>query len=187
MAKTANDVRVGNIIDHQGKLWRVLKTDHVKPGKGGAFVQMEMKAIKEGTKLNERFRSTENIETAHYEEKEFQFLFEDGDNVTIMDNETYEQQEISKELFGGKEAYLQDGMTITLEVAQDQIIAARVPNQVVLEITEAEAVVKGQTAAGSNKPAMLENGIRVMVPQFIESGDKIIVSTAEDEYVKRAE
>lgn len=187
MSKIANDVRVGNIIVHQNKMWRVLKLDHVKPGKGGAFCQMELKELKQGTKLNERFRSTETIDVAMFEEKKMQYLFSSDNIITLMDNETYEQLEINSELFNGNEIFLQDGMEITLEMAEGEIIEAKVPTQVTLEITEAEAVVKGQTAAGSNKPAILENGVRVMVPTFVGAGDKVIVNTEEKAYVKRAE
>lgn len=187
MSKIANDVRVGNIIVHQNKMWRVLKLDHVKPGKGGAFCQMELKDIKHGTKLNERFRSTETIDVAMFEEKKLQYLFNTDNIITLMDNETYEQMEINSELFNGNEIFLQDGMEITLEMAEGEIIEAKVPTQVTLEITEAEAVVKGQTAAGSNKPAILENGVRVMVPTFVAAGDKVVVNTEDRTYVKRAE
>lgn len=187
MAKSANDVKVGNILDYKNGLWRVLKSEHVKPGKGGAFCQMELKEIKTGTKLNERFRSTETLDVAHFEEKKMQYLFIDGDKVTLMDPNTYEQTEINLELFGGGEVFLQDGATVTLEVAAEQIIAARVPAHVTLEVTEAEAVVKGQTVSTSNKPAVLENGVKVMVPQFIEAGDKIVVNTEDSTYSKRAE
>jgi elongation factor P len=187
MAKIANDVRVGNIIVHDKRLWRVLKTEHVKPGKGGAFCQMELKDIKVGTKLNERFRSSEQMDIAIFEEQEAQYLFTTGDVITVMDNTTYEQTELNKELFSGNDIYLKDGMTITLELVQGEIVAAKVPAHVTLEVTEAEAVVKGQTASGSNKPAILENGVRVMVPQFINAGDRIIVHTENQTYVKRAE
>ncbi len=187
MAKSANDVKVGNIIDYKGGLWRVLKSEHVKPGKGGAFCQMELKEIKQGTKLNERFRSTETIDVAHFEEEKLQYLFHDDSHVTLMDPNTFEQKEINLALFNGLDVYLQDGMEVTLEIAADQIIAAKVPIHVTLEITEAEAVVKGQTVSTSNKPAIMENGVKVMVPQFVEAGMKIIVHTEEGTYVKRAE
>lgn len=187
MAKIANDIRVGNIMVHQGKLWKVLKTEHVKPGKGGAFCQVEMKDIKVGTKLNERFRSSEQIEIAIFEEQAVQYLFSEGDIITLMDNTTYEQTEINKELFNGDDIFLKDGMKITLELVQGEIVAAKVPMLVTLEIAETESVVKGQTASGSNKPAILENGVRVMVPQFINAGDRIIYHTEEKTYVKRAE
>lgn len=183
----ANDLRVGNILNYRNGLWRVLKTEHVKPGKGGAFVQVEMKELKQGTKANERLRSDESVDIAHFESKEFQFLFTSGDMITLMDKQTYDQVEVNKSYFNGQDIFLTDGMDVTVEFAQDQMIAAYVPTHVVLEVVEAEAVVKGQTAAGSNKPAILSNGMRVMVPQFIEAGVKVIVNTNESTYVKRAE
>jgi len=183
----ANDLRVGNIIEYQNRLWKILKTEHVKPGKGGAFVQVEMKELKNGTKANERLRSDETVSIAHYEEKEYQYLFTSGNLVTLMDNTTYEQIEVDASIFNGKDIFLTDGMIVHVQYAQDTIIEATVPTHVTLEIVEAEGVVKGQTAAGSNKPAILSNGIRVMVPQFIESGVKIIVNTNDSTYVKRAE
>ena len=183
----ANDLRVGNILNYRNSLWKVLKTEHVKPGKGGAFVQVEMKDIKHGTKANERLRSDESIDVAHFEVKEYQYLFSEGNLVTLMDNNTYDQVEIEKSYFDGQEIFLKDGMKVTCEYAQDQLIAAFVPNHVELEIVEAEAVVKGQTAAGGNKPAILENGVRIMVPQFISAGTKVVVDTREQTYVRRAE
>ncbi len=183
----ANDIRVGNIIEHKNGLWRVLKTEHVKPGKGGAFVQVEMKEVKNGTKANERLRSDESVSIAHYEERHYQYLFRSGNLITIMDKENYEQVEIDASYFDGKDVYLTDGMDVSVEYAQDTMVAAHVPTHVTLQIVEAEAVVKGQTAAGSNKPAKMENGLRVMVPQFIESGTRIIVNTNDNTYVKRAE
>lgn len=183
----ANDIRVGNILNYRNGLWKVLKTEHVKPGKGGAFVQVEMKELKQGTKANERLRSDESVDIAHFESKEFQYLFSSGDLITLMDKSTYDQVEISKSYFNGQEIFLTDGMDVTVEYAQDQMIAAYVPTHVTLEVVEAEAVVKGQTAAGSNKPAKLSNGMRVMVPQFIEAGVRVIVNTNDNTYVKRAE
>lgn len=183
----ANDLRVGNVLDYQNKLWRVLKTEHVKPGKGGAFVQVELKELKQGTKANERLRSDETVNIAHFEEKEYQYLFRSGNLITLMDNQTYDQIEIDASLFGGQDIFLKDNMEVYVEYAKDTMIAAKVPTMVTLEIVEAEAVVKGQTASGSNKPAILENGIRIMVPQFIEAGTKVIVNTTDSSYVKRAE
>jgi elongation factor P len=183
----ANDLRVGNVLDYQNKLWRVLKTEHVKPGKGGAFVQVELKELKQGTKANERLRSDETVNIAHFEEKEYQYLFRSGNLITLMDNQTYDQIEIDANLFGGADIFLKDNMEVYVEYAKDTMISAKVPTMVTLEIVEAEAVVKGQTASGSNKPAILENGIRIMVPQFIEAGTKVIVNTTDSSYVKRAE
>ncbi len=187
MSKIANDIRVGNIIIHEKKLWKVLKTEHVKPGKGGAFVQMEMKELKAGTKLNQRFRSEETIDVAHFEVKDYQYLFTNGNMITLMDSIDYEQVEVNKDLFHGTDIYLQDGMKVIMEIAEDQMISANVPTEVTLTITEAEGVVKGQTASGSNKPAILENGVRVMVPQFVATGDRVVVKTADSTYVRRAE
>jgi len=183
----ANDLRVGNILDYQGKLWKVLKTEHVKPGKGGAFVQVEMKELKHGTKANERLRSDETVNIAHHEEREFQYLYRSGNVITLMDNVNYEQLELDASNFNGMDVFLADGMKVYVEYAQDTLVAATVPNHVTLEVVEAEGVVKGQTQSGSNKPAKMENGVRVMVPQFISAGDRIIVSTADSSYVKRAE
>jgi elongation factor P len=186
MAKIANDIRVGNILDYEGKLWRVLKTEHVKPGKGGAFCQVEMKEIRQGTKLNQRFRSEETIEVAHYEERDFQYLFTDGNNVTLMDPNNYEQIEVNIETFGAQKVFLQDGMKIVLEYAQDQIVGARVPAHITLKVAETEAAIKNQTASGSNKPAIMENGVRVMVPAFINVDDMLVVRTEDSTYVNRA-
>jgi len=183
----ANDVRVGNIINFRNGLWRVLKTEHVKPGKGGAFVQVELKELKQGTKANERLRSDETVDIAHFETREYQYLFSSGEISTLMDKNTYDQIEVNNSYFNGQHIFLMDGMDITVEYAQDQMIAAYVPTHVTLEVVEAEAVVKGQTASGSNKPAKLANGLRVMVPQFIEAGVKVVVNTNENTYVKRAE
>jgi elongation factor P len=186
MSKNANSIRVGNIIILENKMWRVLKTMHTMPGKGGAFVQMELKDIKVGTKRNERFRSEEKVDTAHFEDRPFQYLFRNGAEITLMDNENYEQIEVDEELFGENHVFLQDGMTVKIEIAEDQLIAAKVPTMVTVKIAETEGVVKGQTAAGSNKPAILENGVRVMVPTFIEVDDLVVVNTEEGTYIERA-
>ncbi len=183
----ANDVRVGNILNYKNGLWKVLKTEHVKPGKGGAFVQVELKELKHGTKANERLRSDETVDIAHFEEREYQYLYSSGDLITVMDKQTYDQLEVNSSYFDGQEVYLTDGMDVYIEYAQDQMISAHVPNHVVLEVVEAEAVVKGQTASGSNKPAKLSNGLRIMVPQFLEAGTKVVVNTTDGTYVKRAE
>ncbi len=183
---TAIEVRPGNIVEHQKKLWRVLKTEHVKPGKGGAFCQMEMKELKQGTKLNERFRSSETLELVRLDLKDYQFLYNEGENIVLMDPKNYDQMTIPRKLLGEQAVFLQDGMKISLEASEHDIISARVPDQVVLAITETEAVVRGQTAASSNKPAMLENGVRVMVPPFINAGDRVVINTADVRYIERA-
>ena len=186
MKISANDIRIGNVLKYKGKLWLVLKLDHVKPGKGGAFQQVEMKEISEGTKLNERFRSTVTVEKAAIHEKKYTFLYMVGENLALMDTETYEQIEISKDLLGEQAAFLQDGMEISVESHDGQPLIAILPKTIIAEIADAEPVVKGQTAASSNKPAVLDNGVRVMVPPFVKIGDKVVVNTESREYVERA-
>ncbi|MCH2037111.1 MAG: elongation factor P [Rickettsiales bacterium] len=186
MAKiSANSIRIGNILEYKEGLYKVLKKSHTQPGKGGAYVQLEMKNITTGIKINERLRSTEDVEKAHLDEVEYQYLFADDNFITVMDNTSYEQKEISKDLLGDAIVYLQDGMDLTVELYDGEVIAVNLPENVELTVEETEAVVKGQTAASSNKPAVLENGVRVMVPPFIDSGDKIVVRTTDSEYVER--
>lgn len=183
----ANSIRQGNILEHNGKLYIVSKNpDHTMPGKGGAFVQVEMKDIQTGTKLNERFRSTESVERVRLDQKDFQFLYLEGDKVVLMDNETFDQIELNQEIFGEKIPYLCDGMMITVEFYQESPLSVTLPDSVVLEVTEAEPVIRGQTATASYKPAILANGVRVMVPPFVGSGDKIVVKTEDGTYVERA-
>jgi elongation factor P len=182
-----NEIRTGDVIMHQDRLWIAVKTDHVKPGKGGAYAQVELKAILEGTKLNERFRSAEAVERVTLEVKDFTYLYEQGENLVFMDQQTYEQIELPKEFVGDRAAFLQDGMKVTLEMYEDRPLGMRMPQQVTLTIVEADPVVKGQTAANSFKPARLENGLRVMVPPFIANGERIVVSTEDVAYVRRAE
>jgi len=182
----ANRIRVGNILEYKGKLWLVLKTEHTKPGKGGAFQQVEMKEVTEGTKLNEIFRATENVEKASVYEKTYTFLYMDGDNMALMDGETYEQIEVNKDLAGEQFVFLQDGMEVTAKLHNERTLAVSLPSQVTLQITESDPVIKGQTVASSYKPAMLENGVRIMVPPFIAVDDKVVVNTETKEYVERA-
>ena len=182
-----NAIRPGNVIEHEGRLWRAVKTQHVKPGKGGAFLQVELKDIRSGTKLNERFRSSETVERVRLDQKEFQFLFNEGDDYTFMDQESYEQITVNIDLIGEDQAiFLQDGMVVTIESFEDSPISVMLPDTVTMEITEADAVVKGQTASSSYKPAILENGARVMVPPYIEAGTRIVVNTADSTFVERA-
>jgi elongation factor P len=182
-----NAIRVGNVIEHQDRLWRAVKTQHVKPGKGGAFLQVELKDIRDGTKLNERFRSSETVERVRLDQKEYQFLYADGDAYTFMDNETYEQVTLDKDMVGEDAvAYLQDGMTVMIESFEGSPISVTLPDTVVLEITEADAVVKGQTASSSYKPALLENGVRTLVPPHIAAGTRVVINTADGSYVERA-
>lgn len=182
-----NEIRTGDVIMHQDKLWIAVKTDHVKPGKGGAYAQVELKAILEGTKLNERFRSAEAVERVTLEVKDFTYLYEQGESLVFMDQESYEQIELPKEFVGDRAAFLQDGMKVTLEMYEDRPLGMRMPQNVTLTIIEADPVVKGQTAANSFKPAKLENGLRVMVPPFIANGERIVVSTEDVTYVRRAD
>jgi elongation factor P len=187
MAKViANVIRPNNIIEHQGKLWRVVKIDHTQPGKGGAFNQMTLQALESNTKLNERFRASEKIEQVRLEQHDYTFLFEDGDMVTLMDEETYEQFEFNKSVFGDKAIFLQDGLKVTIESYDERPIGAEFPAHVIFTIVETEAVVKGQTAASSNKPAICDNGHRIMVPPFIETGERVVIRTEDGEYVERA-
>lgn len=186
MKINGNEIRPGNVIEHDGSLWVAVKTNAVKPGKGGAYNQVELKNLINGTKLNERFRAAETVERVRLEQKDFSFLYEQGDALIFMDTESYEQLELQKDFVGDRSAFLQDGMMVTVELYEEKPIGIRLPDQVTLEITEADPVVKGQTAASSYKPAVLENGIRILVPPFIESGERVIVDTNELTYVSRA-
>jgi elongation factor P len=187
MKINGNEIRPGNVIQHKDSLWIAVKVSHVKPGKGGAFAQVELKNITEGTKLNERFRSSETVERVRLEQKDYQFLYREGDMLVFMNLENYDQISLPEEFVGERAAFLQDGMQVTVESFEDKPLGIKLPEQVVLEVTEAEPTVKGQTAASSYKPALLENGMRVMVPPFIAPGEKIIVSTDEMTYLRRAE
>ena len=187
MKINGNEIRPGNVIEHNGGLWVAVKTNHVKPGKGGAFNQVELKNLLDGTKLNERFRASETVERVRLEQKDFQFLYEQGEMLVFMDSDTYEQLELPKDFVGERAAFLQDGMTVTVELYEEKPIGISLPDQVTLTIAEADPVVKGQTAASSYKPAVMENGVRVMVPPFIEAGERIIVDTNEITYIRRAD
>ncbi|MCY4396258.1 MAG: elongation factor P [Rhodospirillaceae bacterium] len=186
MRINGNAIRPGNIIEHNGRLWRVAKIQHTQPGKGGAFLQAEMKDIRDGTKLNERFRASESVEKVRLDETQYQYLFADGDEVTFMETETYEQITLNKEAIGDPAVFLQDGMTVTVQSYEGAPIGVELPDSVVMEVVEADAVVKGQTASSSYKPAVLENGERIMVPPHIESGTRIVVATADGSYMERA-
>ncbi|MTI16583.1 elongation factor P [Rhodobacteraceae bacterium RKSG542] len=187
MKLNGNEIKPGNVLKHQDTLWAVVKVQHVKPGKGGAFAQVEMKNLMDGRKLNERFRATESVERVRLEQKDFQFLYEEGEMLVFMDTETYEQLELLKDFVGERAAFLQDGMMVTVELHEEKPIGISLPQHVTLEIREADAVVKGQTQSSSYKPAILENGVRCLVPPFISSGERIIVDTETVEYVKRAD
>jgi len=187
MKINGNEIRPGNVIEHNSSLWIAVKTQAVKPGKGPAYNQVELKNLINGSKLNERFRSSETVEKVRLEQKDFQFLYPQGDMLVFMDTDTYEQMELQQEFVGERAAFLQDGMKVVLEMHEGRAIGISLPDQVTLTVVEADPVVKGQTAASSYKPAVLENGVRVMVPPFVTAGEKIIVDTNEMAYVKRAE
>ncbi|MAF49631.1 MAG: elongation factor P [Rhodospirillales bacterium] len=187
MKINGNAIRPNMVIEHQGRLWRAVKIQHTQPGKGGAYLQVELKDIRNGTKLNERFRSSETVERARLEQNEHQYLFSDGDMHTFMNNETYDQVTMPTEAIGEEQAaYLQDGMTVIIESFEEEPIGMQLPDHVTLAVVEADAVVKGQTAASSYKPAVLENGMRTTVPPHIEMGTRIVVATADCSYVERA-
>ena len=187
MKINGNEIRPGMVIEYDGSLWAAVKAMAVKPGKGPAYNQVELKNLIDGRKLNNRFGSDERVERAHLEQKDFQYLYKEGDNLVFMDLDTYEQKELTEDFVGERAAFLQDGMKVTLEMHEERPIGIKLPDQVVLKIVEADAVVKGQTAASSYKPAMLENGIRVLVPPFIVTGEKIVVDTNAMTYIRRAE
>lgn len=187
MKINGNEIRIGNVIEHKGGLWVAVKTQHVKPGKGGAFAQVELKNLIDNSKLNERFRSAETVEKIRLEQKDYQYLYEVDGMLTFMDTTTYDQIELAADFVGERAAFLQDGMEVTVESHEGRPLGISLPDQVTLEVTETEPVVKGQTAASSNKPATMENGVRVMVPPFINTGDKIVVDTNDVTYVKRAD
>jgi len=187
MKINGNEIRPGNVIEHNGSLWAAVKCNAVKPGKGGAFNQVELKNLIDGTKLNERFRAAETVERVRLEQKDFSFLYEQGDALIFMDMQSYEQLELQKDFVGDRAAFLQDGMTVTLDLYEDKPIGISLPDQVTLTITQADPVIKGQTATSSYKPAILENGVRVMVPPFIEAGERVIVDTNEITYLRRAD
>jgi len=186
MKISANDIKVGNILEIENRLWRVLKIEHTKPGKGGAFVQVEMKDINTGTKRNERFRSEENTEKAYLEQKKYQFLYASGENYVFMDKSNYEQINISKEkILESFLPYLKNGIDVFLELKDEKPINLILPETVTLEVKEAEATIKGQTATSGLKPAILENNVKIMVPLHIEKGVKVIVKTSDNSYIEK--
>ncbi len=182
----ANDIRVGNLLELDKRLWVVLKTQHVQPGKGGAFMQVEMKEIKDGTKNNTRFRSSETVTKVSLEARDFQFLYESGDSIELMDKTNYEQISLSKDLVGDQAAFLQEGMDVMVEFYNDSPIAVVLPDTTIVEIAECEPAIKNQTAASSYKPALLTNGVRITVPPFVGVGDRVVVRIATQEYMERA-
>ncbi len=188
MKISANTIRPGYVLEYQGSIWGVVKTQHVKPGKGGAFAQLELKNLIDGRKLNERFRSSDTVERISLDKKDYQFLYEQGDALVFMDNLSYEQIELQKDWVGEDRAqFLQDGMTVTLQFHEERPIGIELPESVVLEVMETEPTVKNQTASGSYKPAKASNGMRIMIPPFMEVGQKIVVNTDTGEYMRRAD
>ncbi|MAB43979.1 MAG: elongation factor P [Sphingomonadaceae bacterium] len=180
------DIRPGNIIEYEGGIWKVAKIQHTQPGKGGAYMQVEMKNLQDGRKTNVRFRSADTVEKVRLDTKDYQFLYEDGDMLVFMDQESYEQINLPSDLLGDARPFLQDGMQVKLELWEEKPISVELPAQIEAEIVEADAVVKGQTASSSYKPAVLDNGVRIMVPPHIESGTRIIVDVYEQNYVGKA-
>ena len=180
-----NEIKPGMIIEHNNDHWTVLKAQHVKPGKGGAFNQVELKSVKKGTKLNERFRSSDSVERAILDEKKFTFLYEDDNSCHFMNQTNFEQIVIKKSLLGEKSKLLKENMEVNVQFYEDQALSVDLPNSVEIVIESTDAAIKGQTASSSYKPATLENGINIMVPPFINSGDKIILDTRTLEYVKK--
>ena len=180
-----NEIKPGMIIEHKNDLWSVLKSQHVKPGKGGAFNQVELKSVKKGTKLNERFRSSDDVERAILDDKKFNFLYEDENYCHFMDQTNFEQIQIKKSLLEEKNKLLKENMEVTVQYHDDQPLSIDLPTSVELKIKNTDAAIKGQTASSSYKPAILENGIKIMVPPFINSEDKIILDTRTLEYIKK--
>ncbi len=185
MKISANEIRVGMLIEYKNDLWEVLKTQHVKPGKGGAFAQVEMKSINKNTKLNERFRSSETIEKASIDEKKFNYSYDDEDNYYFIDPKSFEQISIKKEFIGDKGKLLSENLEVQVSFHNDNPITVQLPNQIKCKVESTDVALKGQTVSSSYKPAVLVNGLKIQVPPFIESGDEIILDTRSIEYVKK--
>ncbi len=186
MKQQANLIRAGQVIEHEGNRWTVLKQQIITPGKGGAFIQVEMRNLKPGNKTNERWRTADTVERLQTDNKEYTFSYMDGTNLVLMDPETFEELHLAADLLGDALPFLQDQMTLDLDLVEGEPVAAHLPPTVILEIVEADPVVKGQTAASSYKPALLSNGVKTMVPPFIETGERIVVRTEDASYVERA-
>ena len=186
MKQQANLIRAGQVIEHDGRRWTVLKQQIITPGKGGAFIQVEMRDLKTGNKTNERWRTADTVERLMTDNKDYTYSYTEGDNLVLMDPETFEQTMIPTGILGDALPFLQDNMTVDVDLVEGEPVAVHLPASVVLEIVEADPVVKGQTASSSYKPAMLSNGVKTMVPPFIEAGEKIVVRTEDASYVERA-
>ena len=181
----ASEIRVGMLIEYKDDLWQVLKTQHVKPGKGGAFAQVEMKSVNKNTKLNERFRSSESVEKASLDQSKFNYLYDDETDYHFIDPKSYEQINIKKEIVGEKGKMLMENLEVSISFFNEEPLMVELPNQVTCIIESTDVALKGQTVSSSYKPATLENGINIQVPPFIDSGDKIIVDTRTMEYIKK--
>jgi len=186
MKINAIDLKPGNVLEHQNKLWLVLKREIVQPGKGGAFIVIEIRDLRSGNKATERFRTQETVERVRLDEKEMQFLYMEGDQATFMDNDSFEQVTVPRELIGDPADFLQDGMVCKVMTYEGTPLSVEMPSSVVMELVEADPVVRGQTASSSYKPGKLENGRRVLIPPHVEAGTRIVVSTADGSYVERA-
>ena len=180
-----NEIKPGMLIEHKDDLWEVLKTQHVKPGKGGAFNQVEMKSINKNTKLNERFRSSDSVEKASVEESKFTYLYEDENEYYFMDGKTFEQTNIKKNIVGEKGKFLKENLEVIISFYNEKPISIELPNQINCKIDSTDVALKGQTVSSSYKPAILDNGIKIQVPPFVESGDEIIIDTRSIEYIKK--
>ena len=185
MKINAGEIRVGMLLEHKNDLWQVLKTQHVKPGKGGAFAQVEMKSVNKNTKLNERFRSSESVEKASLDESKYNFLYEDENNYFFMQPKSFEQIEIKKDIVGEKGKLLTENLEVTISFYNDTAISVELPNQVTCKIKTTDVALKGQTVSSSYKPATLDNGLNIQVPPFIEADDSVIVDTRNLEYIKK--
>ncbi len=186
MKQQANLIRAGQVIEHDGRRWTVLKQQIISPGKGGAFIQVDMRDLKTGNKTNERWRTADTVERLMTEEKEYTYSYLDGTNLVLMDPETFEQALIPADILGEQLPFLQDNMTVIVDLVEGDPVAIHLPAMVTLEIVEADPVTKGQTATSSYKPARLSNGVKTMVPPFIETGERIVVRTEDSTYVERA-
>ena len=187
MKQQANQMRPGQVIEYEGRRWTVLKIAIITPGKGGAFIQVEMRDIKTGTKKDDRWRTADTVERLTTEDKEFTYSYADGDNLVLMDPETFEQTIVPSAILGDRMAFLEENMTVTVRLIEGDPVAMELPAQVTLTVAEADPVVKGQTASSSYKPAVLDNGVRVMVPPHIAAGTRIVVDVYEQTYVRRAD
>ena len=185
MKISANEIKPGMLIEYKNDLWEVLKTQHVKPGKGGAFNQVEMKSVNKNTKMNERFRSSETVEKAAVEESKYSYLYKDENNYYFMHTKTFEQININKKILNEKGNFLSENLEVTISFYDDKPISVELPNQINCKVVTTDIALKGQTVSSSYKPATLENGIKIQVPPFIESGDTIIVDTRSTEYIKK--